>query len=124
MYLTLEELQNKARKKDDMTNEALEHEVDLATTALTQAITALEVAATDARDAKAALDNAEAEAWMNDLVIGSNDTKRKLWLRDNFAPQYKAMDDAERAKAVAQYHYDIAKAEMDRVKLIVALRTA
>ncbi len=105
-------------------NETLSDIVNTAAIGLSEAITALDAAATDARDAKAALDNAEAEAWMNDLVIGSNDTKRKLWLRDNFAPQYKALDDAERAKAVAQYHYDIAKVEMDRVKLIVAIHTA
>jgi hypothetical protein len=110
--------------KPKTTAPTLDEQVDDAYRMLSSLRIRFENAIEQVRQAKYELEAQEAYAWKNDLVQGSNDRMRKQWLVDNLHEYYLAVDNAEDAKAEAQLQYDLAKLEVDRLKLIVQLETS
>lgn len=71
--------------------------------------------------AQAAFDDCKRDMFLGGHVIGKNETEREAKLQDLLRVQTKQLRDAQHAERTARLYFDIARDEVERVKLLAAL---
>jgi len=88
---------------------------------LTHATTAAFIAAETAANAKAALEVARAEATHDGRIDGKNQEQREAQARQVLTCQYNALEVADTAARYTRHGLDLARIEVERVRVILRL---
>jgi hypothetical protein len=79
----------------------------------------LEEASNALATAKANREYAEAEAWKDGLVVGSNEQQRKAWLKEYLTTESALLEQAEATRRQVEVEFDLARYEVQRLGMIM-----